>query len=137
MRANEYQTKSLKEFASPAINSSTLEALEDEQNAQTKAIDSEISERVSGLLNQHNTHAQMKFSKYVFNNYRVNDEPFEVYEDRIKLVDKGFAISPKFFKIFIKGNRLNSNTFTPEEITALSAFVDYAGGLERDTRTNL
>ena len=51
--------------------------------------------------------------------------------------NKTSKISPSFFKIFTKRNNLNINNFTPNEIVTLKNFVEYAGGLERDTRSNL
>ena len=110
--------------------------MEHKDNLQPKVIIGEIFDIISSLLNQTNTHKQTKFIKKDFNNYKINDKPFEVYYDRIKY-DKEFRISPSFFKIFHKGDTLYSSNFTHQEYDALYFFVDYAGGLERDRRSNL
>ena len=129
-----------KEFTIPAKKSPTLEPLEtseNEENVQIKAIDSEFSEMISSFLNQENTHPQKKFTKRDFNHYKINDKPFEVYYDRIEIDDKEFEVSPDFLKLFLKGNKVDFAEFNTEDMNAFINFVHYAGGLERDTRSNL
>ena len=130
----------LEEATTPSIKSPILEAIEatdEEENATTKPIEAEISDMISSLLIQTNTHPQMKFSKKKFNNYKVNNKPFEVYDNKINFNEMEFKISPDFLKLFLKGNNVDFSEFTTEEMNALINFINYAGGLERDRRSNL
>ena len=140
-QAIEDQTKMLEETTSPSIKSPILEAIEsdenEEENIETRAINADFSDMISTLLNQENTHPQMKFSKEDFNNYKINKKPFEIYDDKINFDRKEFEISSDFLKLFVKRKSVDFDEFTNEETNALSNFTDYAGGLERDKRSNL
>ena len=106
-RAIADQTKILEEeITTPAIKSPTLESVDDEENVKTKAIDSEISDMISSLLNHSNTHKEMNFMKEDFNNYKINDKPYEPYDDISKYDDTTVRISHNFLKRFIEGNIL-------------------------------
>ena len=78
----------LEEITTPALKCPTSEALENEDNHQTKAFDGEISDIKSSLWKQTNTHKQKKLTKEDYNNYKINDKPFDVYDDRKKFDDK-------------------------------------------------
>ena len=114
-----------------------MEATENEENLQSKAIDGEISDMISSLLYRTNTHPQMKFSKKDFNHYKINNKSSEVYDNKIDFNEKDFEVSPDFLKLFLKGKNIDFAEFTTEEMNALINFIDYAGGLGRDTRSNL
>ena len=138
-RAIETQTKMLEEDTTPSIKSPILEAIEasdEEQTGTAKPIDGDISDMISSLLIQTNTHPQMKFSKKDFNNYEINKKPFKLYDSKIKFNEIEFKISPDFLNLFLKANNIDYSKFTLEESDALVKFINYAGGL-RDTRSNL
>ena len=134
-RAIETQTKMFEEESTPSLEA--IEASDEEQSAKTKPIDGDISDMISALLIQTNTHPQMKFSKKDFNNYTINNKPFKLYDNKIKFNEMEFKISPDFLKLFFKANNIDYSEFTREESDALINFITYAGGLERDTRSNL
>ena len=139
-RSIEDQTRTLEAITTPAIKSplsEDLEVDENEENLPIRAIDADISDMISCLLNQVNTHPQMRFSKPDLNNYKVNGKPFELYDNKLEFNNISKRFSHNFFIIFTKGNTLSINIFTQEEMNHLNDFVDYAGGLERDTRSNL
>ena len=98
-RAIEDQTKILEENTTPATKSPTSEELDDEENLPTKAIDGEISDIISSLSNLTNTHSQMNISRNYLNHYKINDKPFELCDNILKLDDKTIRISPNFFEI--------------------------------------
>ena len=134
-QAIEAQTKMLEEQdTTPSLEA--IEVSEEEQSAKTKAIDGDISDIISALLIQTNSHPQMKFSKKDFNNYEINNKPFELYDSKIKFKEMEFKISPDFLELFHKANNIDYSKFTREESVALIKFINYAGGL-RDTRSNL
>ena len=130
------------EATTPSIKSPTLEAIEvdedeNEENVLIRAINSDISDDFSSLLNQVNAQPQVKFSRQNFNSYTITDKPFELHDDIIEFDDKTNRISSNFFKTFIKGNTLNLSDFTQNEMNILNDFVDYAGGLRGDKKSNL
>ena len=133
-RAIETQTKMFEEESTPSLEA--IEASEEEQSAKTKPIDGDISDIISALLIKSNSHPQMKFSKKDFNNYEINNKPFELYDSKIKFKEMEFNISPDFLELFHKANIIDYSKFTREESNALIKFINYAGGL-RDTRSNL
>ena len=51
--------------------------------------------------------------------------------------DKVYSISPSFFNLFIKGNKKKYKHLSEEEKIALPWFVEYAGGLKMDKKSNL
>ena len=134
-RAIETQTKMLQEATTPSLGA--IEATNDEQTGTAKAIDGGISDIISAFLIQTNTHPQMKFTKKDFNNYKINNKPFKLYDNKIKFNEMEFKISPDFLKLFLKANNIDYSEFTREESDAVINFITYAGGLERDTRSNL
>ena len=141
-RAIEDQTKMIEEATTPSLKSPTQEAIEadedeNEDNVPIRAINSDISDDISSLLNQVNAHPQMKFSRQNFNNYSINDKPFELHDDIIEFDGKINRISSRFFKIFIKGTTLSTSDFTQKQMNLFNDFVDYAGGLRGDKRSNL
>ena len=104
-RAIEAQTKMLEEDTTPSLEA--IEASDEEQSAKTKPIDGDISDMISSLLIQTNTHPQMKFSKKDFNNYEINKKPFKLYDSKIKFNEMEFKISPDFLNIFLKANNID------------------------------
>ena len=50
---------------------------------------------------------------------------------------KKYSISPSFFNLFIKNNKENYKHLSEEEKIALPWFVEYAGGLKMDKKSNL
>ena len=87
-QAIEAQTKMIEEATAPSIKPPTPETIEvdeneNEENVPIRAIHSDISDYISSLLNQVNTHPQMKFSRQNFNNYTINDIPFELHDNII------------------------------------------------------
>ena len=110
---------------------------EDEVSQNNVPTDGAISDKVSALLNAGNTHAKFKFTKELFNNYKVNENPFKIIDNRIKFNDLGFEISPLFVQLFMRGNKADFTQLSDEEKEALVEFVDYAGGLARDVKPNL
>ena len=133
-RAIEAQIKMLEEDTSPSLGA--IEASDEEQTSTAKPIDGDISDMISALLIQTNTHPQMKISKKDFNNYEINNKPFKLYDSKIKFKEMEFKISPDFLELYHKANDIDYSKFTREESDALIKFINYAGGL-RDTRSNL
>ena len=100
-------------------------------------MDGDISDKISALLNSDNTHAKFKFTKENFNNYKVNENPFKIIDNKIKFNDLEFEITPLFLQLFMSGNKTDFTQLSDEEKEALVEFVDYAGGLGRDVKSNL
>ena len=121
-QAIEDQSKVLEETTTPSIKSPILEAIEsdehEEENIEMRAINADISDMISSLLNHANTHPQIKFSKEDFNNYKINNKPFEVYDDKINLDRKEFKVSSDLLNLFLKGNTVDFAEFTNEEMDA-------------------
>ena len=146
-QAIEDQSKILKSLSTPAIEdeddgdsnntSFYTKSIEDEENSNIRSIDSEISDKISALLNSENTHAKIKFKKQDFNNYSINSNPFQIFDDKLIFNDNEYTVSPYFFNIFLTNNKIDVNKFNDEEKEALVEFVDYAGGLGGDKRSNL
>ena len=99
-------------------------------------MDGDISDKISALLNEDNTHAKFKFTKENFNNYKVNENPFKIIDNKIKFNDLEFEITPFFFNC-LSGNKTDFTQLSDEEKEALVEFVEYAGGLGRDVKSNL
>ena len=78
IQAIEDQSKILKSLSTPAIEdededdldsndtSFYTKSIEDEENSNIKSIDSEISDKLSALLNSDNTYTNFKFKKHWF-----------------------------------------------------------------------
>ena len=96
-QAIEDQSKILKSLSTPAIEdededdldsnntSFYTKSIEDEENSNIRSIDSEISDKLSALLNSENTHAKIKFKKQDFNNYSINSNPFQIIDDKLNI----------------------------------------------------
>ena len=110
---------------------------EDEENRNIKSIDSEISDKVSALLNSDNTYSNFKFEKEDLNNYYINSKPFQIIDNKLIFNENEYIVFPYFYNIFLTRNTVNVKTFNDEEKEALINFVDYAGGLGEDKRSNL
>ena len=134
-QAIEDQTELLKAISAPP--STPIEDIKDEQKAEGKSIDSVISNMVSSLLNQINTHSMMKFTQTDFNNYKVKGKDFKVYDKYIEFDGEKYEVSPSFFKIFLKTNDVTSNELNEDEKETLKKFVEYAGGLGQDKKSKL
>ena len=89
------------------------------------------------MLNEDNTHTKFKFTKENFNNYKVNENPFKIIDNKIKFNNLEFEITPLFLQLFMSGNKADFTQLSNEEKEALVEFVDYAGGLGRDVKSNL
>ena len=100
-------------------------------------MDGDISDKIAALLNEDNTHAKFKFTKEIFNNYKVNENPFKIIDNEIKFNDLEFEITPLFLQLFMRSNKADFTQLSDEEKEALVEFVDYAGGLGRDVKSNL
>ena len=100
-------------------------------------MDGDISDKISALLNEDNTHAKFNFTKENLNNYKVNENPFKIIDNQIKFNDLEFEITPLFLQLFMSGNKTDFTQLSDEEKEALVEFVDYAGGLGRDVKSNL
>ena len=61
-------------------------------------MDGDISDNNSALLNKDSTHAKFKFSREIFNNYKVNENPFRINDNRINFNDFEFEITPLFLQ---------------------------------------
>ena len=85
----------------------------------------------------HETYTNFLFEKEEFNNYTVNGNPFRINDNRINFSGLEYQITPLFLKIFMKGNKADFTKLSDEEKEALVAFIDYAGGLGRDVKSNL
>ena len=75
--------------------------------------------------------------KKKFNNYKVNKNPFKIFDNMIKFNDLEFEITPLFLQLFMSGKKTDFTQLSDEEKEALVEFVDYAGGLGRDVKSNL
>ena len=132
--------ETLKAITAPTIQDETLESIEgpseDEVSQNIFSIDGDISDKISALLNEDNTHAKFKFIKENFNNYKVNENPFKIIDNKIKFNDLEFEITPLFLQLSMRGNKA-ATQLSDEEKEALVEFVDYAGGLGRDVKSNL
>ena len=132
---------SLKAITAPTTEDETLESIEgppeDEVRQNIVSMDGDISDKISALLNEDNTHAKFKFTKENFKNYKVNETPFKIIDNKIKFNNLEFEITPLFLQLFMKGNKADFTQLSDEEKEALVEFVDYAGGLGRDVKSNL
>ena len=132
--------ETLKAITAPTIQDETLESIEgpseDEDNPNIFSMDGDISDKISALLNEDNTHAKFKFTKKI-NNYKVNENPFKIIDNKIKFNDLEFEITPLFLQLSMSGNKTDFTQLSDEEKEALVEFVDYAGGLGRDVKSNL
>ena len=99
-QAIEDQTEFLKAISAPPTT--PIEDIKDEQKADSKSINANISNMVSSLLNQINTHSMMKFAQTDFNNYKVNGKDFKVYDRNIEFDGEKYEVRPSFFEIFLK-----------------------------------
>ena len=72
-----------------------------------------------------------------FNNYTINEKPFQIIDQKLTFLDREYEISPKFFKLFTHGSKLKSDDLTSEESGGLLDFIKYAGGLGKDVKSNL
>ena len=141
------KTKILKSLSTPAIEdeddvdsnntSFYTKSIEDDENSNTGSIDSEISDKISALLNYENTHAKNKFKKQDLNIYHIYSNLFQIFDDKLKFNENQYKVSPYFFKTFLTGNKVDLTQFNEDEKEALIDFVDYAGGLAGDKRSNL
>ena len=133
--------ETLKAITTPTIQDETLESIEgpseDEDTPNLFSIDGDISDKISALLNEDNTHTKFKFTKENFNNYKVNENPFKIIDNKIKFNNLEFEITPLFLQLFMSGNKADFTQLSNEEKEALVEFVDYAGGLGRDVKSNL
>ena len=55
----------------------------------------------------------------------------------MKFNDNEYIVSPYFFNIFLFRNTVDVKTFNEEEKEALIKFIEYAGGLGGDVKSNL
>ena len=133
--------ETLKAITAPTIQDETLESIEgpseDEVSQNIFSMDGDISDKISALLNEDNTHAKFNFTKENFNNYKVNENPFKIIDNKIKFNDLQFEITPLFLHLFMRSNKDDFTQLSDEEKEALVEFVDYAGGLGRDVKSNL
>ena len=133
--------ETLKAITAPTTQDETLESIEgpseDEDTPNIFSMDGDISDKISALLNEDNTHAKFKFTKENFNNYKVNENPFKIIDNKIKFNDLEFEITPLFLQLFMRSNKADFTQLSDEEKEALVEFVDYAGGLGRDVKSNL
>ena len=133
--------ETLKAITAPTIQDETLESIEgpseDEVSQNIVSIDGDISDKIAALLNEDNTQAKFEFTKENFNNYKVNENPFKIIDNKIKFNDLEFEITPLFLQLFMRGNKADFTQLSDEEKEALVEFVDYAGGLGRDVKSNL
>ena len=67
----------------------------------------------------------------------MNEQHFHVADRKIIFNTTEYQITPFFFKLFLKGSRINANQLTDEEKEALTHFIAYAVGLGRDVKSNL
>ena len=100
-------------------------------------MDGDISDKVSALLNEDNTHAKLKFTKENFNNYKVNENQFKIIDNKMKFNHLEFEIPLPFLRFFMRGNNADFAQLSDEKKEALIEVVDYAGGLGRDVESNL
>ena len=70
------------------------------------------------------------------NNYKVNNKPFRVIDNRLFFDENEFEITSSFVTLFIK-NKENYKHLTYDERTALPLFIKHAGGLKSDRKSNL
>ena len=133
--------ETLKAITAPTTQDETLESIEgpseDEDTPNIFSMDGDISDKISALLNEDNTHAKFKFTKENFNNYKVNENPFKIIDNKIELNDLEFEITPLFLQLFMRSNKADFTQLSDEEKEALVEVVDYAGGLGRDVKSNL
>ena len=67
----------------------------------------------------------------------MNEKPFKIIDNKIKFNDLDIEITPLFLQLFMRGNKDDSTQLSDEEKEALVEFVDYAGGIGRDVKSNL
>ena len=102
-----------------------------------KSIDSDIQSSISGLINPLNSLSNFKFTKSDINNYKVNDKPFKIIDNKLIFNQNEIQITPSFLNLFIKNNRVDYLHLTKAEQIALPLFVNYIGGLKSDRKSNL
>ena len=111
-----------------------------------QSIDRDFSITINGLFNPNITSTKFKFTSSDINNYKVNDKPFRIVDDKIKFNDRVFQISPSFLNPFMKlcyflcyfrSNNDHYKHFTRDEKFALLLFIDYIGGQKGDKKSNL
>ena len=133
--------ETLKAITAPTTQDETLESIEGPSEAEVSqnivSMDGDISDKISALLNEDNTHAKFKFTKENFNNYKVNENPFKVLDNRIEFNDLEFEITPFFLQLFLRSNKADFTELSDEEKEALIEFVDYAGVIGREVKSNL
>ena len=88
------------------------------------------------VLNEDNTQNSNSLIKN-FNNNKVNETPFKNIDNKIKFNDLEFEITPLFFQLFMRGKKADFTQLSDEEKEALVKFVDFAGELGRDVKSNL
>ena len=88
------------------------------------------------MLNKDNTHEKFKFRRN-FINFKVNEKPLKIIDNQINFNELEFEITPPFLQLFMKVIKADFTQLSDEEKEALVEFVDSAGGLRRDVKSNL
>ncbi len=139
LEALQKHTETLKAITAPLVGEEKLDSIEapnDEDEQNIRSMDSDISDILSTLLN-YETHSKFVFTKENFNNYTINGKPFSINDNIINFNEFNYEITPLFLQLFMKGNKDDYTRLSDDEKDALIEFVDYAGGLGRDVKSNL
>ena len=91
----------------PAIESSQSE--DEFYDSPTQSIDSDIQSTMESLSNKINPTSlpNFKFTKSDINNYKINNKPFKIVDNKLIFAENEIQITPSFFNLFIKNNREN------------------------------
>ena len=135
-KAIQNHTETKKALTAPLIKDESTPSVGDDEVQFTKSIDNGITAVLSSLV-YHDTYRNFFFTKEDFNNYTVNERPFRIIDNTINFGGLEYQITPLFLEIFMKGNKADFTKLSDEEKEALVAFIDYAGGLGGDVKSNL
>ena len=136
-KAIQNHTETMKALTAPLIEDESTPSIGGDDEVQvTKSIDSRMADVLSSLVD-YETYRNFLFTKEDFNNYTINNNPFKIIDNRINFNGLEYQITPLFLQLFMKGNKADFTKLSDEEKEALVAFIDYAGGLGRDVKSNL
>ena len=124
------------ERTTPAIESSQSE--DEFHDIDIKSLDSAIQTSLAGLLNPINSLPNFVFKSSDINNYTVNNQSFKVIDNKLIFDDERiFEFLLHFLIYSLKVIKKIINTYQKKNKIALPWFVEYAGGLKMDKKSNL
>ena len=64
-------------------------------------------------------------------------KPFSIDDKTRNFNGVEFAITPRFFQLLMKGNKIDFTELTDEEKNALVEFIGFAGGFRENIKSNI